>query len=348
MTDTPATVTGAEHAAGPVLVVLPPQPTAIHDDLLRVAREVARLGEASDVVALWASASPAQALADAGVAEVLRPVAAGDEARGYGAALEATLPAALADATLAAIDAVRPRVVLLVANPSATDVAGEVSVRRGCGAVVDVAHIAQGDNGLRVTREVLDSTWTTVAELTGAPGILTVQFGATVDGASSGDVAVSTPGGGAEIRERVLDVTPSPATLAVEVVDHAVPDAGEAPLTGAERVVVAGRGTQGDLTLVRELAARLDAAVGATRVVTENGWAPHEMQVGQSGVVIGPRLYLGVGVSGQVHHTMGIRGSTYIVAVCDDPDAPIFEMADFGVVGDLNEVIPQALEELRA
>ena len=90
----------------------------------------------------------------------------------------------------------------------------------------------------------------------------------------------------------------------------------------------------------------LDAAVGATRVACDEGWIERSAQIGQTGETISPRLYIGLGVSGAVHHTSGIQGAGTVVAICDDSEAPIFEMADFGVVGDVTEVVPQLVEEL--
>ena len=108
-----------------------------------------------------------------------------------------------------------------------------------------------------------------------------------------------------------------------------------------------GRGTEGDFSVVEELADVLGGAVGATRVATDEGWIGHDAQIGQTGVTIAPRLYVGVGVSGAVHHRGGMQASGTIVAINSDPDAPIFEIADFGVVGDLFTVVPQAAAEIR-
>ncbi|GAB3217982.1 hypothetical protein GCM10027586_10990 [Kineococcus gypseus] len=118
-------------------------------------------------------------------------------------------------------------------------------------------------------------------------------------------------------------------------------------LAEAEVVVVGGRGTDGDFAPVEELADVLGGAVGATRVATDEGWIGHEAQVGQTGVTISPRLYVGAGVSGAVHHRGGMDASVTVVAVNEDPDAPIFEFADYGVVGDLTEVLPALSAEIR-
>ena len=109
-------------------------------------------------------------------------------------------------------------------------------------------------------------------------------------------------------------------------------------------------GGQGTLE-VRSLADALGGAVGATRVACDEGWAPRAEQIGQTGLTVTPNLYIGLGVSGAIHHTVGMQSAAHIVAVCDDPDAPIFEIADFGVVGDVTEVVPAALaiiEEARS
>ena len=98
----------------------------------------------------------------------------------------------------------------------------------------------------------------------------------------------------------------------------------------------------GDFDLVRSLAEPLNAAVGATRVACDEGWIERSAQIGQTGETVSPRLYIGLGVSGAVHHTSGIQGAGTVVAICDDSEAPIFEMADFGVVGDVTEVVPPA------
>ena len=146
---------------------------------------------------------------------------------------------------------------------------------------------------------------------------------------------------------QAVDVARDRAALAAlrevpGVVGTVGPDLGSASI-----VVVGGRGTEGDFSVVEELADVLGGAVGATRVATDEGWIGHDAQIGQTGVTIAPRLYVGVGVSGAVHHRGGMQASGTIVAVNSDPDAPIFEIADFGVIGDLFTVVPQAAAEIR-
>ncbi len=120
-------------------------------------------------------------------------------------------------------------------------------------------------------------------------------------------------------------------------------------ITEADVVVTVGRGIGNKETLEQamELAELLGAAVGATRPITDEGWLPDRAQIGQTGVTISPKLYIGLGVSGAVHHTVGIRGSEIIVAVNKDPEAPIFEMATYGIVGDLHEILPVLIDRIR-
>ena len=152
---------------------------------------------------------------------------------------------------------------------------------------------------------------------------------------------------GAPLTAEPLEVPVSAEAAAVHLVSREATSVASGPaLSEARTVVVGGRGVDGDFDLVRSLAQPLDAAVGATRVACDEGWIERSAQIGQTGETISPRLYIGLGVSGAVHHTSGIQGAGTVVAICDDSEAPIFEMADFGVVGDVTEVVPQLVEEL--
>ena len=120
-------------------------------------------------------------------------------------------------------------------------------------------------------------------------------------------------------------------------------------LTAAERIVAAGRGVRerDDLELIEELAGALGAEVAASRPVCDNGWLPMDRQVGSSGRPVAPKLDVAVGISGAIQHLVGMKGSQTIVAINKDPDAPIFEVADYGIAGDLYDVVPALVEELR-
>jgi len=138
------------------------------------------------------------------------------------------------------------------------------------------------------------------------------------------------------------------ASRAQVVETHVEPHEGP-DITEAEVVVTVGRGIGDQKTLeqAKELADLLGGALGATRPITDEGWLPDRAQIGQTGVTIAPKLYVGLGVSGAVHHTVGIRGSEIIVAINKDPEAPIFEMATYGIVGDVHEILPLLIERIK-
>jgi electron transfer flavoprotein alpha subunit len=251
--------------------------------------------------------------------------------------LSPTVSAVAAEAVLAAVRQADPAAVLLVSSFAGKELSARLAVALDSGAVVDATGVTVDGGALVASKVVLQGTWETTCEVTrGVPVIAvkpTVVEAAAVDGAEPEVVAVPVEFSDAARAVRVLSRTEHPR--------------GRAPLGEARAVVVGGRGVEGDFSLVTELADELGAAVGATRVATDEGWIEHAAQVGQTGVTISPRLYIGVGVSGAIHHTAGMQAAQTVVAVNSDPEAPIFEMADLGIVGDLNDVLPQAIAELR-
>lgn len=187
------------------------------------------------------------------------------------------------------------------------------------------------------TKTVLAGTWRTTAQLSeGSPLIATLKSNTT-----SADLPAAAQA------PEVVEL-PVSASDQIEILETAeVPSTGRPALTEASTVVAAGRGVDGDLSLVEELADELGAALGASREVTDAGWMDHSAQIGQTGVTVSPQLYISVGISGAVQQKAGMQTSERIVAINKDEDAPVFEITDFGVVGDLNEVLPQLISEIR-
>ncbi|WP_433182308.1 electron transfer flavoprotein subunit alpha/FixB family protein [Actinoallomurus sp. CA-150999] len=265
-------------------------------------------------------------LAEYGAAKVY--VAADEELTSYVVAPKAELLAQLvADRS--------PAAVLVAATGEGKEVAGRLAVKIDSGVLTDVVDVADGFVG---EHSIFGGAIVAHAKVSKGTPIIAVRPNSTAP-----EAAPSTPA------EEQVSVTLSDAAKAAKVVEKVVQEKGERPeLTEAAIVVSGGRGVGGadNFKLIEELADSLGAAVGASRAATDAGWYPHTFQVGQTGKTVSPQLYIAVGISGAIQHRAGMQTSKTIIAINKDPEAPIFELVDYGVVGDLFQVAPQLTEEI--
>jgi electron transfer flavoprotein alpha subunit len=240
-----------------------------------------------------------------------------------------------AEALAALVADKSPAAVLVASTPEGKEVAGRLAVKTGSGVITDATGL---DEGL-------------VAEQSIFGGAIVVQSrvktGIPVIAVRPNSVTPQAEPGAAELVP--LDVQISDAAKGARITESVVAERGERPeLTEASIVVSGGRGVGSaeQFALIEKLADSLGAAVGASRAATDAGWYPHQFQVGQTGKTVAPQLYLAVGISGAIQHRAGMQTSKTIMVINKDPEAPIFELADFGVVGDLFNVVPQLVEEI--
>ncbi len=234
-----------------------------------------------------------------------------------------------------------PAVVLAAATTSGRDYMPRVAARLNTGHAGDAVGVQIAEGKVVATRPVLEDRVQTAVAFEG-DGVATLTL-------RSGSFArAEASGGSAEVR--ALDIALGDDAFAVTAEAPEPAAAGQQALATAERIVAGGRGLgkPDQFSLVEDLARELNAAVAATRPLSDAGWRPHSDQIGQTGAQVSPKLYIAVGISGAAQHLMGVQNADYIVAINRDPEAPIFKVASFGIVGDLFEVVPAVIEELKA
>lgn len=232
-----------------------------------------------------------------------------------------------------------PEVLLFASVPLGKDLASGVAARTEAGVLADVVEIEPDGDRLTCTMSVFGGATVTRCQVVGSPQIICVKPNAFVAEEAPADL----------VEERVEPAIPEGARSA-RIADRVQEEAGGRPTVEEAAIIVSGgRGLGGpeNFRLVEELADVLGAAVGASRAAVDAGWYPHQNQVGQTGKTVSPQLYIAVGISGAIQHRAGMQTSKTIVAINKDPDAPIFGLADFGVVGDLFKVVPALTEELK-
>ena len=291
-------------------------------ELLTLARS---LGEASAAVTGELQEGAAATLGDYGVHALYRPSAAD---------LEDYLVAPKAAFLAAAVRESGATTVVLDNTAESREIAARAGIKLEAGVITDVVAV---DPDGTAHKPVLAGSYTTTARATTAVALLTVKANS----------ITAEPAAEATAPQTATVEVPADAGAAARVVSRSAKAASGRPdLTEARVVVAGGRGVEGNFGPLEELADALGGAVGASRAATDAGWIGHDAQIGQTGKTVSPQLYISAGISGAIQQKAGMQTAQVIVAVNKDAESPVFEIADFGIIGDLFQVLPQATEEI--
>jgi len=235
-----------------------------------------------------------------------------------------------------ACEEAKPSVLLFAGTSNGRDLAPRIGARLDAGVASDVDQLSWTDGKLRARRPVYSGKAFATVEVTSTPAIATTRPNAFP--------AEEAGGGATEVSE-----VSAPADAKAKLLETKAPEAGELTIAEADIIVSGGRGLKEgpNFSYIRDLAHAIGGAVGASRATVDAGWIDHQHQVGQTGRVVSPNLYIAAGISGAIQHLAGMSSSKHIVAINKDPEAPIFRVADLGIVGDLFQVLPALTEEVK-
>ena len=233
-----------------------------------------------------------------------------------------------------AIKAQDPMVIITGASTQGKDLSARLAARLDAGLAMDCVAIRIENNQLTYTRPMFGGKILAEVNIVGAPHIVAIR---------SNVMAITEATRNCTIEQLDIQID-EPKT---KVIDQKLESSEKVELTEADVIVSGGRGTGGNYDAIGELAVLLNGAVGASRSAVDEGWRPHSDQVGQTGKVVSPNLYVACGISGAIQHLAGMSTSKHIVAINKDPEAPIFSKADYGVVADLFELVPEIIKEVK-
>ncbi|WP_309647295.1 electron transfer flavoprotein subunit alpha/FixB family protein [Nocardioides sp.] len=295
-------------------------------ELLAIAK---RLGEPSAVFIGSAdqAAGATEAVTKFGAAKVY--TVDDTEIRGYLVAPKAEVLQQLAEKA-------SPAAILITSSAEGKEIAGRLAIKLGSGIITDAVDVQADGDTVVTTQSVFAGNYTVQAKVTQGTPIITVKPNA---------AAPEEEAGSGTVEEFAATISDAAKTAQI-VASQPRKATGRPELTEAAIVVSGGRGTGGNFEPIEGLADALGAAVGASRAAVDSGWMPHTFQVGQTGKTVSPQLYVANGISGAIQHRAGMQTSKTIIAVNKDDEAPIFELVDFGVVGDLHAVLPAATEAI--